>query len=122
MFFIGAPLGAIIRKGGLGMPVVISIILFIIFWVLTITGEKISKEGTIPPYLGMWLSCAFFLPLGLWLTRKAAADAALFDTESYITFFKKIFIRKSANGSINDSSMTSNNDQNHSDHEGPSGM
>ena len=122
MFFIGAPLGAIIRKGGLGMPVVISIILFIVFWVLSITGEKISKEGDIPPYLGMWLSCAFFLPLGIWLTIKATGDAALFDTESYISFFRKIFIRKSVDVPMNTPSTPLQNDQNHTDNEGPSGM
>jgi lipopolysaccharide export system permease protein len=90
MFFIGAPLGAIIRKGGLGMPVVISVGCFILFWVLSITGEKLSKEGTVPPQLGMWLGCAVFLPLGIWLTRKATADAPLFESESYQKFFGKI--------------------------------
>ncbi|MCU0433353.1 MAG: LptF/LptG family permease [Bacteroidia bacterium] len=83
MFFIGAPLGAIIRKGGLGMPVVISVVCFILFWVLSITGEKLSKEGTLPPQWGMWLGCAVFLPLGIWLTRKATADAPLFESENY---------------------------------------
>lgn len=90
MFFIGAPLGAIIRKGGLGMPVVISVGCFILFWVLSITGEKLSKEGTVPPQLGMWLGCAVFLPLGIWLTRKATADAPLFESESYQKIFGRI--------------------------------
>jgi lipopolysaccharide export system permease protein len=90
MFFIGAPLGAIIRKGGLGMPVVISVLCFILFWVLSITGEKLSKEGTVPPQLGMWLGCAVFLPLGIWLTRKATADAPLFESESYQKIFGRI--------------------------------
>jgi lipopolysaccharide export system permease protein len=94
MFFIGAPLGAIIRKGGLGMPVVISVGCFILFWVLSITGEKLSKEGTVPPEYGMWLGCAVFLPLGIWLTRKATADAPLFDSENYQKLFSKIFRRK----------------------------
>lgn len=79
MFFIGAPLGAIIRKGGLGMPVVISVIAFIIFWVLSIIGEKLSKEGNVPPEFGMWLGCICFIPLGIWLTRKATADSDMFD-------------------------------------------
>lgn len=83
MFFIGAPLGAIIRKGGMGMPVVVSVFFFIIFWVLSITGEKLAKEGSIPPELGMWIGCIVYLPLGIWLTRKATADSALFDVDSY---------------------------------------
>ncbi|MGL5892031.1 MAG: LptF/LptG family permease [Bacteroidia bacterium] len=94
MFFIGAPLGAIIRKGGLGMPVVISVLGFILFWVLSITGEKLSKEGTVPPEYGMWLSCAVFLPLGIWLTRKATADAPLFDSENYQKIISKFIPRK----------------------------
>lgn len=80
LFFIGAPLGAIIRKGGLGMPVVISIIFFIIFHVLSITGEKLVKEGTIPPVEGMWLATVTLLPIGIILTYKATADRGLFDT------------------------------------------
>jgi lipopolysaccharide export system permease protein len=80
MFFIGAPLGALIRKGGLGMPVVISVFFFLLFWVLSIVGEKLAKEGTIPPEIGMWFGCAFFLPLGIWLTKKATADSGMFDS------------------------------------------
>jgi len=68
--FIGAPLGAIIRKGGLGMPVVISVVFFLMFWVLSITGEKLSKDGILPPEIGMWMGCICFLPLGIWLTKK----------------------------------------------------
>lgn len=90
MFFIGAPLGAIIRKGGLGMPVVISIVFFIVFWVLSIIGEKLSKEGTIPAEFGMWFGCAIYLPLGIWLTRKATADSGLFDIDGYKAFLQKL--------------------------------
>lgn len=91
LFFVGAPLGAIIRKGGLGMPVVVSVIFFILFWVITISGEKMSKEGVLPPYIGMWIATAVTLPLGIFLTRKATSDSALFDTESYLRPFQKIF-------------------------------
>lgn len=84
MFFIGAPLGALIRKGGLGMPVVISIFFFLLFWVLSITGEKLAKEGTVPPEIGMWFGCAFFLPLGIWLTKKATADSGMFDSRTLL--------------------------------------
>jgi len=87
MFFIGAPLGAIIRKGGLGMPVVISVIFFLLFWVLSITGEKLSKDGFLPPEIGMWIGCIVFLPIGIWLTKKATADSAMFDSDG---FFIKI--------------------------------
>lgn len=98
MFFIGAPLGAIIRKGGLGMPMVISVLLFIIFWVLSITGEKMSKEGTIPPEYGMWLGCAVFLPLGAWLTVKANRDSAMFDTDAFLQKIRNFFTRKKNTG------------------------
>jgi lipopolysaccharide export system permease protein len=86
MFFIGAPLGAIVKKGGLGMPIVIAVGFFIIFWVLSITGEKLSKEGTLPPEIGMWLGCLCYIPLAIWLTRQATAEASLFDT-GIIRFF-----------------------------------
>lgn len=92
LFFIGAPLGAIIRKGGLGMPVVISIVFFIIFHVLSITGEKLAKEGSIPAVEGMWLATVTLLPIGVLLTYKATADRGLFDININFKFkfkFKK---------------------------------
>ncbi len=91
LFFIGAPLGAIIRKGGLGMPVVISVVFFIIFHILSITGEKLAKEGEIPVYQGMWLATAILLPIGVFLTYKATTDSSLFDSNAYIEKLKKIF-------------------------------
>ena len=91
LFFIGAPLGAIIRKGGLGMPVVISVVFFIIFHILSITGEKLAKEGEIPVYQGMWLATAILLPIGVFLTYKATTDSSLFDSNAYIERLKKIF-------------------------------
>lgn len=94
LFFIGAPLGAIIRKGGLGMPVVISVIFFITFHVLSITGEKVAKEGSMPTYQGMWLATAVLLPIGIFLTYKATADSTLFDVTSYLDWFKKKFGKK----------------------------
>ncbi|MBI4931926.1 MAG: LptF/LptG family permease [Bacteroidetes bacterium] len=94
LFFVGAPLGAIIRKGGLGMPVVVSVIIFILFWVVTITGEKMSEEGALPPYLGMWIATVVTLPLGIFLTRKATSDSALFDTDSYLRPFQKLFRKR----------------------------
>jgi len=83
-FFIGAPLGAIIRKGGLGMPVVISVIMFIIYYIIDNTGYKMVKEGLWLSYQGMWLSSFVLLPIGIFLTYKAVVDASILDTEQYI--------------------------------------
>ena len=89
-FFIGAPLGAIIRKGGLGMPVVVSIVLFIFYYILMITGEKFAREDAWSMIGGMWFSSLVFLPLGIWLTYKAATDSGIMNLESYQLFFKKL--------------------------------
>jgi lipopolysaccharide export system permease protein len=91
LFFIGAPLGAIIRKGGLGLPAVISTLFFILFWVISFVGEKYSAEGVIPPWQGIWISSAVLMPIGIFLTFKATNDASLFDLEAWLTFWKKIF-------------------------------
>jgi lipopolysaccharide export system permease protein len=93
LFFIGAPLGAIIRKGGLGMPVVVSSMFFILFHVITISGEKMVKEGVVEPHFGMWLASYILLPIGIFLTYKATRDSAMFDMEFYKSFFR-IFKRK----------------------------
>ena len=90
LFFIGAPLGAIIRKGGLGLPVVISVVFFLIYHIINTVGEKSVKEGTMYPFLGMWLAIIVLTPLGLFLTYKATADSALFDVELYKTWAKKV--------------------------------
>lgn len=88
LFFIGAPLGSIIRKGGLGVPLVVSVILFIFYHIISISGEKMAKEGVIDPALGMWLPIAVYLPLGIFFTIKATTDSSLFVIEQYILFFK----------------------------------
>lgn len=82
-FFIGAPLGAIVRKGGLGFPVVISVVLFVIYYIIDTTGYKMAREGFWQVYQGMWLSSAVLFPLGLFLTWKAVTDASFFRVESY---------------------------------------
>ena len=89
-FFIGAPLGAIIRKGGLGMPVVVSILLFIAYYIIMITGEKFAREDAWTMVSGMWLASSVFLPVGIWLTYKAATDSGVMNVESYQNLFKKI--------------------------------
>ncbi len=93
LFLIGAPLGAIIRKGGIGMPVVVSIIFFLIFHVISIVGEKFSREGVIDPSIGMWIASSVLLPIGVFLLYKATHDSALFDIEIYEKMFKKVFGR-----------------------------
>lgn len=94
LFFIGAPLGAIIRKGGLGMPVIVSTLIFILFHILSIIGEKFVRECILPAYLGMWIASSILLPFGIFLTYKAATDSVLMDIEFYARIFKpftKIF-------------------------------
>lgn len=90
LFFIGAPLGAIIRKGGLGMPTVIALALFIFYQLLTIAGEKMTKSMLIDAWLGMWMSTAILLPLSIWLTLKASKEAVLMDKDNYSRWFKKL--------------------------------
>jgi len=90
LFFIGAPLGAIIRKGGLGLPTVFAILLFVIYYMITITGEKMIRSGTLEPWFGMWMSTFILLPLGLFLTKKAANDSGIMDKEAYTIIFNRI--------------------------------
>lgn len=90
-FFIGAPLGAIIRKGGLGTPVVISILLFIFYYIIDNTGYKMAREGIWYVYQGMWLSSAVLLPLGIFLTYKAVNDSVVFNSDTYQNALKKLF-------------------------------
>ena len=89
-FFIGAPLGAIIRKGGLGIPVIVSVLFFIAYYIISMTAERFSKELVIEPVWGMWMSSLVVLPIGIILTYKATTDSAVFNIENYIDFFKKI--------------------------------
>jgi lipopolysaccharide export system permease protein len=94
LFLIGAPLGAIIRKGGLGMPIVVSIIFFLFFHVTSITGEKFAKEGVIFPKEGMWIAPLVLLPIGIILTYKATRDSSLLDMDAYLNFFRKLKRKK----------------------------
>lgn len=88
-FFIGAPLGAIIRKGGLGFPVVVSVLFFVLYYIISISGEKAAKTGEWNIILGMWMSTFVIMPLGFFLTYKATTDAPLLDYESWKKFFDK---------------------------------
>ena len=89
-FFIGAPLGALIRKGGLGTPAIISVLFFVAYWVIDISGTKLAKDGAVGPFHGVFFSSYILLPTGLFLTWKAINDSAIFSTESLKNGFKKI--------------------------------
>jgi lipopolysaccharide export system permease protein len=90
LFFIGAPLGAIIRKGGFGLPLVFAIIFFLVFHLLNVFGEKFAKTGTLSVFEGMWLSIMCLMPVGAFLTYKAMNDSQLFNKEFYLRPFKKL--------------------------------
>lgn len=90
LFFIGAPLGAIIRKGGMGMPVVVSVIIFIIYHVTSFSFEKLGREMVWTPFQSMWTANFLLLPFGIFLTYKSATDSAIFNAEIYLKPFQKI--------------------------------
>jgi len=92
-FFIGAPLGAIIRKGGLGMPTVISILFFLLYYIISLSGEKFARESLVTPFQGMWISALILLPAGIFLTYKAATDSTLMSMETYTLLFRKNYRR-----------------------------
>ena len=88
-FFIGAPLGAIIRKGGLGMPAVVAVLMFIVYYIIDTMGVKMAREAVWEVWQGMWLSSAILLPIGVFLTYKAATDSTLFNIDGWKLFFKR---------------------------------
>ena len=90
-FFIGAPLGSIIRKGGLGMPIVVSVLLFIIYYILDNVGYKMTRDGVWIHWIGMWFSSFVLFPLGVFLTYKAMNDSVILNADAYLSFFKKVF-------------------------------
>lgn len=89
MFFIGAPLGSIIRKGGLGLPLVMALIFFMIFYLLNIFGEKFAKDQVMSPFFGLWLPVIVLTPVGFFLTYKALHDSQLFNREFYYRLGRK---------------------------------
>ena len=89
LFFIGAPIGSIIRKGGLGLPLVTALIFFMIFYLLNIFGEKFTKDSVLPPIIGMWLPVIILAPVGFFLTYKAMHDSQLFNKEFYYRIIKR---------------------------------
>ena len=89
-FFIGAQLGAIIRKGGLGTPAVISIFFFVVYYVISISGQKLAEEDVVGTFAGMWAASYILLPIGIFLTYKATTDSVILNIDTYLMFFKKV--------------------------------
>lgn len=90
-FLIGAPLGAIIRKGGLGMPIIVSVFTFIVYYILDTSGTKLAREGEIPVWWGTWMSTAVLAPVGIFLTYQANKDSGVFNPDLYKTAFRWLF-------------------------------
>jgi lipopolysaccharide export system permease protein len=98
LFMIGAPLGSIIRKGGLGMPLVIAVVFFLVFHVTNMFGEKLTKQDAMTPMGGMWMSTLLLMPIGLFLTYKAMNDSQLFNNEFYFRLYRRLQRRRKAPG------------------------
>ena len=97
LFFIGAPLGAIIRKGGLGLPVVMAIVFFLIYHIIATVAEKSAITGTLAPFFGPWLAIIILSPVGAFLTYKATVDSALFDVNNLKQLVVNLFKKKKKN-------------------------
>ena len=96
LFFIGAPIGALLKKGGLGTPAIISLLFFVLYWVIDITGERLANNGTTTAFIGKFVSAFILAPIGGFLTVKAVQDASLFNLDLFKSWFRKIksqFIR-----------------------------
>lgn len=98
LFFVGAPLGAIIRKGGLGLPMVIAIILFLVYYFIGVFAGNYAKEGNIHPMFGAWISTLIMLPLSIFLTKRATEDKGLMSFGVITDFFKNLFKKKDKHG------------------------
>ena len=109
-FFIGAPLGAIIRKGGLGTPVIVSALFFVLYWVVDISGKKLARDGVISPELGAFISSLVLLPIGVFLTWKSTKDSSIFNMETYILpvkkFFARFFKKKKSTAGLTDGTLS----------------
>ena len=93
LFLIGAPLGAIIRKGGLGTPLIFAIVFFMLFYFSSTVGEKFAKENTLTPWLGMWMASIVLFPIGIFLTYKAMRDSKLLSNETYARLIRSFPLR-----------------------------
>ncbi len=90
LFFVGAPIGALIKKGGLGTPAIISLLLFVLYWVVDITGERLANNGTTTAFIGKFISSFVLTPIGIWLTIKAVKDASIFNIDLVKNGYRKI--------------------------------
>jgi lipopolysaccharide export system permease protein len=93
LFFVGAPLGAIIKKGGLGLPVIVSVFFFLTYYILSEIFVSFAVEGSMAPWLALWMPLLIFLPVSIFLTLKAANDSVIFDATIYYTWINKLFKR-----------------------------
>ena len=96
LFFVGAPIGALLKKGGLGTPAIISLLFFVLYWVIDITGERLANNGTTTAFIGKFISAFILAPIGGFLTVKAVQDASLFNIDLFKSWFRKVksqFIR-----------------------------
>ncbi len=94
LFFIGAPLGAIIKKGGLGLPVIVSVFFFLAFYIFTEMFNSLALDGLMPPWQASWMPLIIFLPISIFLTVKAARDSVIFDVSAYYNWIGKLFKKK----------------------------
>jgi len=94
LFFVGAPLGAIIRKGGMGLPMVVAVILFLTYHFIGIFAKNSAEDGTLHPFIATWLSTAIMFPLSVWLTYRATTDQGMFDIDSFIQRLQRLFKKK----------------------------
>ena len=94
LFFVGAPLGAIIRKGGMGLPMVIAILLFLTYHFIGIFAKNSAEDGTLHPFIATWLSTLILLPLGVWLTYRATTDQGIIDMDAFYQRIKRLFNKK----------------------------
>nr|WP_262898424.1 LptF/LptG family permease [Aequorivita echinoideorum] len=96
LFFVGAPLGAIIRKGGMGLPMVVAILLFLSYHFIGIFAKNSAEDGTMHPFIATWLSTLIMLPLSIWLTYRATTDQGIMDIDTFTQRFTKLFKKKDA--------------------------
>jgi lipopolysaccharide export system permease protein len=100
LFFVGAPLGAIIRKGGMGLPMVIAILLFLTYHFIGIFAKNSAEDGTMHPFIATWISTAIMFPLSIWLTYRATTDQGVFDMDSFFQRIGRLFGKKNTDAAI----------------------
>ena len=105
LFFVGAPLGAIIRKGGLGLPIVIGVVLFLTYHFIGIFAKNSAEDGSVSAWLASWLSTLILFPLGVYLTYRATTDQGLFDLEGFLDPVKKLFRKTNKNNVDEENSL-----------------